>query len=65
MYDDDELTRRKIVRLAIALTRHTEFAPSDFELELLGKYVHGLLPIDDVVLLLEAEARGLTRSKHS
>lgn len=44
-----------MVNAALAITKDTAIAPSQYELQLLEKYVLGALTIEKVIALLEEE----------
>lgn len=45
--------RAKLVATALTMTENTTISPSAYELQLLEKYVRGVLTIDEVIVLLE------------
>jgi len=51
----NQLARAKVVNAALAITKDTAIAPSQYELQLLEKYVLGALTIEKVIALLEEE----------
>jgi hypothetical protein len=45
--------RENVVRKALNITRDTVYEPSDYERNLLTKFVEGTLTIEEVITLLE------------
>lgn len=49
--------RHKAVQFALAMTRGTAMAPSEYERQLLAQYVEGVLTIDQVIEYTEQEKK--------
>jgi hypothetical protein len=50
---EGEGNRARLVAAALVMTENTAIALSRYELELLDKYVHGVLTIEEVIILLQ------------